>query len=184
MSDRERWIVYPLLFLAIGLGVARNGMEQSRSEDQAAEVDSLRCKTLEVVDAHGKPKIKLGTSEGGTGLIETAAANGAVMTALGTGAQGGHLTLFDADRQKLVLVGFDGQIIGVAASFVGGQPVLLNAVPIVIRRPSRAKPTETEKPTDTSKPSGSAGEKTDGADTKGGPSGTTHQNSPPPAEQK
>jgi hypothetical protein len=184
MSDRERWIVYPLLFLAIGLGLNNHALPDQHDAN-SAEVDALRCKTLEVLDAQGKPKIKLGTIDG-SGLIETAAANGAVMTELGTGAQGGHLTLFDADRQKLVLVGFDGQIIGVAAAFVGGQPVLLNAVPIVIRRPSGAKPNETEKPADSSKSSDSAGEKTDGADTKGVSSGTSDQNSPSstPVEQK
>ena len=190
MSDRERWVVYPLLFLAIGLGL-RNDAMQDQKNTNPAEVDSLRCKTLEVLDAAGKPKIKLGISEAGTGVIETAAANGAVMTELGTGPSGGHLTLFDADRQKLVLVGFDGQMIGVAAGFVGGgQYVPLNTVPIIIRRqPSANKPTDNVKPADSnepdsSKPNNSTGDQpSDNVNSSGSPS-TSNQNPSPSNDQK
>ncbi|MEM6329490.1 MAG: hypothetical protein AAF790_04485 [Planctomycetota bacterium] len=55
MSERERWIVYPLLFLALGAALRDKLMQQTRA-------DQLVCNRLIVVDDAGKVVTKL---EGG-----------------------------------------------------------------------------------------------------------------------
>ena len=85
MSDRERWIVYPLLFLALGTAL-RDKITQS------IEVDVIRCKQILVDDVRSKqilvgdderqPKIVLGSNDAG-GLVTVVDAAGELTLALG-----------------------------------------------------------------------------------------------------
>lgn len=67
MNDRERWIVYPLLFLALGAAL-RDKLAKQTSAKQ------IVCEQLYLVDAEGRPKGVL-TGEGltfdgrGNGLV-------------------------------------------------------------------------------------------------------------------
>ena len=74
MSDRERWIVYPLLFLALGVAlrdkltqiVETRTVEARFVEAQSVEVDRIRCKSIVVVGKNEKSQIDLSaSSEGG-----------------------------------------------------------------------------------------------------------------------
>jgi hypothetical protein len=72
MTDRERWIVYPLLFMALGFGL-RNGIEiQAEHQDaRVLQTESIRCRELRVVDESGKTVTHLGVSStNGEGIIE------------------------------------------------------------------------------------------------------------------
>jgi hypothetical protein len=86
MTDRERWIVYPLLFFALGMAMW-NGMEkqaQQQSRDvplkspeatfKSADIDSIRCRQFLVLNEKGTPQIVLTTnSQGGVlSLIDAA----------------------------------------------------------------------------------------------------------------
>src|SRR5262249_42778270 len=74
MSDRERWIVFPLLLLAIGLAL-RNNLEV-QDEGQTAEADVIRCRALEVLGPEGKPTVTITSSSKGDGLLEVCDAGG------------------------------------------------------------------------------------------------------------
>lgn len=68
MNDRERWIVYPLLFLALGAAL-RDKLAKQTSAKQ------IVCERLYLVDADGRPKGVL-TGEGlsfegkGAGIVQ------------------------------------------------------------------------------------------------------------------
>ncbi|QDT70310.1 hypothetical protein MalM25_32560 [Planctomycetes bacterium MalM25] len=66
MNDRERWIVYPLLFLALGAAL-RDKLAKQTSAKQ------IVCERLYLVDAEGRPKGVL-TGEGlsfeGKGIVQ------------------------------------------------------------------------------------------------------------------
>jgi hypothetical protein len=115
MSERERWTVYPLLMLAIGLAL-RNGIVL----DELQHNGVVRCKGLEIFGEDGKKKAELNTN-----------------------ASGASLTLFDHERHKYVLVGHEGQVIGMVAGFVGNkQFVPLAIVPIVRMLDDKVTPSE------------------------------------------
>jgi hypothetical protein len=114
MSDRERWIVYPLLLLAIGLAL-RNGVE-TPDEGHGAEVDVVRCKALEVMGPEGKPTVTITTSDKGDGMVETGNANGKLQSRLSANPSGGALQLLDSEDQIYAMVGHEGQRVGL---FVG-----------------------------------------------------------------
>ncbi len=52
MSERERWIIYPLLFLALGAALRDKLAKQTRTKQ-------LVCEQLFVVDAEGRPMAEL-----------------------------------------------------------------------------------------------------------------------------
>lgn len=56
MSDRERWIVYPLLFLALGAALRDKLAKQTRAKD-------IVCEHLYLVDADGRPAAAITGSE-------------------------------------------------------------------------------------------------------------------------
>jgi hypothetical protein len=125
MSTRERWIVYPLLFLALGTAI----------KPKLVPAERMACRILEVVDRELRPRIRLtaGPSDdgeikivnrGGTpvvmlksdaatraGLIETLSDDGRVQTAMMSSAAGGEVAAFDLDVLNSVRLGHhDGQI--------------------------------------------------------------------------
>ena len=55
MSTRERWIVYPLLFLALGL-VLRSSFEESISEIEF-RCQTIECQNLRVKLINGQPVV-------------------------------------------------------------------------------------------------------------------------------
>lgn len=56
MNDRERWIVYPLLFLALGAALRDKLAKQTRAKE-------IVCETLYLVDNEGRPMAYLTGSE-------------------------------------------------------------------------------------------------------------------------
>ena len=99
MSDRERWIIYPLLFLALGAAL-RDKLTQ------AVEVDRIKCKQFVVVDRQGIPKIVLDTNDTG-GLVRVIDNPGKLTLALG------HI-----DRFSGLLAGVEGKLIQWLPPFV------------------------------------------------------------------
>ena len=64
MSDRERWIVYPVLFFAVMLG-AKNKFSLSG----VVEVEALTCEQLRVLGPDGRTMVQLGANAGGYATI-------------------------------------------------------------------------------------------------------------------
>jgi hypothetical protein len=136
MSDRERWTVYPLLFLAIGLAL-RNNVEM-QDDGHGSEAAVVRCKALEVMGPEGKPTVTITSSSKGDGLIETGNAEGELQARLGGNTTGATLELLDREGKFFLLVGHDGDQTG---SFVGDtESGKILALPPVIRRAPKTPP--------------------------------------------
>jgi len=107
MSSRERWTVYPLLFLALGLAV--RGVTVPQGEFAAARVDALECTRLicrEIVIENDDRTIlvHMGRVVGsGGGRIEIKDKDGIDAIAVGTQADGraGSVDFFDAQGGPL-----------------------------------------------------------------------------------
>lgn len=110
MSDRERWIVYPLLFLSIGLSM-RNSvkLDEDHESRKAAELNVIRCKGLEVVAADGKPRWILGTTLAGEGLLELKNSEDKPTARLTNNATGALLGLFNNPGNNAIGLGYEGQ---------------------------------------------------------------------------
>lgn len=132
MSTRERWIVYPLLFLAIGLGLRNKLFPPShfggRSETviKAAEIDAKRircgdfqtdraligqtkCRELIVFGPSGRPAIIAATDgRSQNGMLETFAADGRPLVQLRSTEAGGVVVTFGSNG-RIVVFGDTGQ---------------------------------------------------------------------------
>ena len=102
MTSRERWTVYPLLFLALGLAVRAIAVPQG--EFGAARVDSLEstrlvCKEIVIENDDGTILVHMGrVVKGGGGRIEIKDKDGVDTIAVGTTPddRNGVVEFFDA----------------------------------------------------------------------------------------
>jgi hypothetical protein len=105
MSTRERWIVYPLLLLAVGAALRHQfvGFRELRAEHlicnelraghlacDRLESGQSECRAFLVVGPNGRPVVvACADPKSGSGVIETSAANGMPLVQIGsTGAAG------------------------------------------------------------------------------------------------
>ena len=117
MSIRERWIVYPLLFLAILMGTRDALVPSSRQS-----FHSVECQELVVRNINGEPLVTLGESGDQSGmivvfgptattrnLIQAASANGNTasrpLIELSGDPGGGAIRLKAADDRPTIFVG-------------------------------------------------------------------------------
>ena len=106
MTTRERWTVYPLLFLAIGLAIraaiiaeGRLAVRIDELEAHAVQAGQVSCESLLVTGTDGTPLVHLGrVVGGGGGRIEIKDATGVDAVAIGTQAESrdGVVEFFDA----------------------------------------------------------------------------------------
>jgi hypothetical protein len=159
MSDRERWVVYPLLFLALGMamfdGLRFQAEQQTKKvETKSPEFESIRCKELRVIDENGQLRVALGESakqnvglitvhntdgkpvvrltadeKGGAGIIETASSNGTPQIVLTSNANTAVIGMYDR-----------GRLIPLAPADVISQPPPSN------QKPQRPEPHEGQSP--------------------------------------
>lgn len=116
MTTRERWTVYPLLFLAIGLAMrAQSGAPDldGRQRVEVLDAASVICRELRVESADGATLVHLGRVKGGGGgRIEIRDAKGNDSVAVGTrpGRSEGGVEFFDfdgAESARLTAAGLD-----------------------------------------------------------------------------
>ncbi len=112
MSVNERWVVYPLLFLS--LGVALRDKVIPRVELEELTANQVRCNRLSVAEAdcsalhvagpQGNGGVRLGVLPDGTGRIEVHNGSDHALVALGSGPSGyaGTVTTFDVERNPQV----------------------------------------------------------------------------------
>ena len=106
MTTRERWTVYPLLFLAIGLAMrAQSGTPDlnGRIRCEILEAASVVCQKLRVESADGTTLVHLGrVTGGGGGRIEIRDARGNDSMAVGTrsGRSEGGVEFFERDGHE------------------------------------------------------------------------------------
>lgn len=75
MTDRERWIVYPLLFLALGAGVKDKILDRT-------DIETVVCENLVVHDHDGKQQVVISSSPVG-GQVVTLGSKNAVGVLVG-----------------------------------------------------------------------------------------------------
>jgi len=135
MSDRERWIVYPLLMLALGTSLRSRLFPASEVQAEAVICKSLtvtddagrktaelapfgapsRC-ALHLLNSDGRITLALGTDVTGQfGVVETLNANGKQQVVLGASAEGGFARAYDAEGTTLVGIGHDRRGSGIYA---------------------------------------------------------------------
>lgn len=114
MNDRERWIVYPLLFLALGASLRDKLLKQSINEQiKCSELycDELICRQVQVIDEQGR--------------VRTAIIGGAMQS------DSLQATVIDAKRFQT-----DGKAIGAPSKSTIGFP--MQQLPQVIEMLKRA----------------------------------------------
>ena len=105
MSSRERWTVYPLLFLAIGLAVRAAALPAERFETLAAgtvEAEQIICREIVVTGTDGTVLVHIGrVVGGGGGRIEIKDEKGVDSIAIGTRPQNrsGAVECYDAEGE-------------------------------------------------------------------------------------
>jgi hypothetical protein len=116
MTTRERWTVYPLLFLAIGLAMrSQSGAPDldGRVRVEVLDASSVICRELRVESADGPTLVHLGRVKGGGGgRIEIRDSRGNDSVAVGTrpGRSEGGVEFFDfdgAESARLTAAGLD-----------------------------------------------------------------------------
>jgi hypothetical protein len=115
MSSRERWIVYPLLFLTLGIAIRDKFLPAKRlmvMNLMAGEVVSPRihcheldsvlceCRDFTVFNQKGRPAVKAVTlpNQGG-GVVETYAPNGRALVKLWPSESGGAVVTIGPSNQ-------------------------------------------------------------------------------------
>ena len=107
MSSRERWTVYPLLFLAIGLAVRAAALPAERLETLTAgavEAEQIVCREIVVTGTDGTVLVHIGrVVGGGGGRIEIKDATGVDAIAVGTrpADRDGAVERFDAQGRPV-----------------------------------------------------------------------------------
>ena len=138
MTNRERWIVYPLLFLTLGLGIRDQVAPPSpRFMRPGMNAMSIRCVHLECQDLtvtgpKGEKRIRMGITPnragqvevygsdhtmvvvagadntGRSGQVQTLAADTTPQVSLHSTDRGGQVATFDRDDKTRVVLGYDG----------------------------------------------------------------------------
>ena len=136
MTNRERWIVYPLLFLTLGLGmrdkVAPPSPRFMRPGMNAMNVRCvhLECQDLTVTGPNGEKRIRMGVTSnqagqmevygsdqsmvmvagadntGQSGRVQTLAADATPQVSLHSTDRGGQVATFDRDDETRVVLGY------------------------------------------------------------------------------
>lgn len=102
MTSRERWTVYPLLFLAIGLALRAVTVPPEKFTVDELEASRIVCGEIVISSDDGTKLVHLGRVKGaGGGRIEISDLDGAEAIAIGTGPEGrdGVIEFFDTDGQ-------------------------------------------------------------------------------------
>jgi hypothetical protein len=168
MSSRERWIVYPLLFLALGTALRDKlippdhlgnlGMQfeagaitAPRIRCQGLQVGQLVCERLLVSGPNDRPVVAIGTdSRNRAGIIETFTAGGIPQVRVGSGESGGLVTAIERAGKLELILGDTGKTFGLFAELPGlGQLIPLTlplrfenkpGVPTPPKQPASAVP--------------------------------------------
>jgi hypothetical protein len=114
MTTKERWTVYPLLLLAIGLALRGELTSEATMTGETISAEAIVCRELAVIGEPleaDKPSpiiVHAGRVRGGAGgRIEIRDATGTDAVAIGTTAEGrdGGVEFFDAKGQLLGKLG-------------------------------------------------------------------------------
>jgi hypothetical protein len=130
MSNRERWIVYPLLSMSLGMSLT-NGLERqekSALQERAhethgnVEVGALRCKSLEIIAPDGTPRWALGTTAAGEGSLDLIGKENTLEAQLQGNSSGALLSLYHRPDRVGLHFGFDNEVAQLLITDRSGKP--------------------------------------------------------------
>ncbi len=118
MTDRERWIVYPLLFFALTLAAqGACGVKGVRNEETTrrkwvnppayGKLDQIECQRLVVVSPNGTHRVEIGAGANQAGFINMLGPDGrkSIIQLKGDNkGEFGQLATFDRSGKSLVLL--------------------------------------------------------------------------------
>lgn len=110
MTSRERWTVYPLLFLALGMASVDKLGTPSETSFRA-----VSCQQLVVRNVNGQPLVQLGASDEGDGVVEILRPeNGGLPSSpasipwleISANERGGYLQAFGDEDRPAIFLGY------------------------------------------------------------------------------
>ncbi len=130
MTDRERWIVYPLLFMALGISLKDKIFHEIRPEQ-------VICKRLVVVDEDEQPMVELRGSPSG-GLVTVNRTDETL--ALTLGHRGNTSSLFLDQREGAKII--DQPVLGNLRYFAlrGDAPTIFRFPWLTLPRAAQSPP--------------------------------------------
>ncbi len=137
MSTRERWTIYPLLFLALGAALRSKvtaTIETGHLDAVNVRSVQMSCEDLVIVDKDGKPRLRMATVQN-AGRVEIYGAGGNIVAVIATEANGASVQLQTADGKPQVLLRSGGAGGLVATVDAQGRAVMESGrriVPIVV----------------------------------------------------
>ena len=149
MSTRERWIVYPLLFMTLGIALrdkvippAHLGNLGMQFEAGAIMTPRIHCNELWVNGPNNRPVVVVGSDRNtNAGIVETFTAGGMPQVRLLSSDAGGMVTTVGRAGKLMLILGDTGQNFGVFAELPGlGQLIPLTVPWRFENRPSMPKP--------------------------------------------
>ena len=172
MSTRERWIIYPLLFMTLGIALRDKiilpahlgnlGLQVQAGEIQARrirctqlQVDAVACERLQsiqsecrtlVVNAAGNHPVVIATSDPqlNCGRLEVFTGTGSPQVGLISTPTGGLVTTIGSGGRAGLIMGDTGKSMGVFAELPGGGPPLLLTRPFALQPKPKAGQTPTK----------------------------------------
>lgn len=124
MTDRERWTIYPLLFLSLALSLRDKLLPPA-----VHDLSEVRCRRLEVVGADKQPRFEVGVTDKGFGLLQILNAQGkpgVVMTGGAGAAASPLIELVGADDEpRLVMSLAPNQSGNIEVRRGDAQPVIV-----------------------------------------------------------
>ncbi|MCE5303967.1 MAG: hypothetical protein LLF97_12795 [Planctomycetaceae bacterium] len=153
MSTRERWIVYPLLFFAIGIALRDKILPQRVVRAREVFCDRLvsgrsECRALLVNGPKNRPVVVAGMDTSlRTGTVETFTEDGLPQVQLRSTESGGMVTAVGQAGKVVLILGYLGQNLGVFAQASGlAAPVSLT-LPWRLEMKPQPPPQQTPPPT-------------------------------------
>jgi hypothetical protein len=154
MSTRERWVVYPLLFLTLGIAlrdkvVPRNTLRVREVVCERLVCNRSECRTLLVNGPKDRPVVIAGTDVNTrAGTIETFTENGVPQVRLLSTDTGGMVTTIGHAGKVILVMGHTGQNFGVFAQV----PELGPPIPLTLPWRFEAKPSHPQPPKEPAAP--------------------------------
>jgi len=142
MSTRERWVVYPLLFLALGIAMRDKVLPPKTLRAGSVVCDRVACNRVEsralvIQGPKGKPVLIAGTdAKNNAGTLETFTENGIPQVRLLSTDTGGMVNTIGHAGKVLLVIGHAGKNFGVFAQI----PELGPPVPLTLPWRFEAKP--------------------------------------------
>jgi hypothetical protein len=159
MNTRERWIVYPLVFLAMGLAMRNKVIPPSellalRVKCHGLDANEITCNSftvkglgekdvvrimpmkngsgrLEIRGKGGQNAIVLATDPSGQfGVVEMPDGKGNLQLLLQASPEGGRLTTLDPAQKLFLITGYQGSEVGMFALPIGSEKGIRLTLPL------------------------------------------------------